>query len=118
MLPLVLPSVAGVLPVSGNTKNGVMARKTKVKTCVLPMLPNIIYYPYVSLSLSLSLSLSFFFFYKLYFFAATAATAATWRNYAIGAATLAATKFDESTTKIWGLDVVNRVIKPFVVCCQ
>ena len=121
MLPLVLPSVAGVLPVSGNTKNGVMARKTKVKICVLPMLPNIIYFPYVISFFSLSLSLCVIFFfslYKLYFLAATAATAATWRNYAIGAATLAATKFDESTTKIWGLDVVNRVIKPFVVCCQ
>jgi len=53
VLPLVLPSVATVLPVSGNTKNGVMARKTKVKICVLPMLPNIIYFSYV---------ISFFFF--------------------------------------------------------
>ena len=65
MLPLVLPSVATVLPVSGNTKNGVMARKTKVKICVLPMLPNIIYFSYVisffSSSLSLSLCVIFFF---------------------------------------------------------
>ena len=59
-----------------------------------------------------------FFSYKLYFLAATAATAATWRHYAIGAATLAATKIDELATKIWVLDVVNRVIKPFVECCQ
>ena len=94
MLPLVLPSVARVLPVIGNTKNGVMARKTKVKICVLPMLPNIIYFSYAFSffsSLSLSLSPCIIFSYKLYFFAATAATAATWRNYAIGAATLAAT---------------------------
>ena len=47
MLPLVLPSVATVLPVSGNTKNGVIARKTKAKICVLPLLPNIIYFFYV-----------------------------------------------------------------------
>ncbi len=65
-----------------------------------------------------SLSLVSFFSYKLYFLAATVATAATWRHYAIGAATLAATKFDELATKIWVLDVVNRVIKPFLVCCQ
>ena len=121
MLPLVLPSVATVLPVSGNTKSGVITRKTKVKICVLPMLPNIIYFPYVISFFfhthTHSLCVSFFFF-KLYFLAATAATAATWRNYAIGAATLAATKFDELATKIWGLDMVNRVIKPFVVCCQ
>lgn len=57
MLPLVLPSVATVLPVSGNTKNGVIARKTKVKICVLPMLPNIIYFSYV---------ISFFFFLCLF----------------------------------------------------
>ena len=102
MLPLVLPSVATVLPVSGNTKNGVMARKTKVKICVLPMLPNIIYFSYViSFFFSLSLSPCFIFFsYKLYFLAATAATAATWRNYAIGAATLAATKIGELATEI------------------
>lgn len=120
MLPLVLPSVATLLPVSGNTKNGVIARKTKVKIYVLPMLPNIIYFSYVISSLSLSLSslLFHFFSYKLYFFAATAATAATWRHYAIRAATLAATKFDELATEIWDLDVVNRVIKPFVWCCQ
>ena len=96
LLPLVLPSVARVLPVIGNTKNGVMARKIKVKICVLPMLPNIIYFSYVIsfffLLLSLSLSLCIIFSYKLYFLAATAATAATWRNYAIEAATLAATK--------------------------
>ena len=64
MLPPVLPSVATVLPVSGNTKNGVMARKIKVKICVLPMLPNIIYFPYVIsffFSLSLSFPVSFFF---------------------------------------------------------
>ena len=104
MLPLVLPSVATLLPISGNTKNGVMARKTKVKICVLPMLPNIIYFSYVFFVFFFSLSLSLcviFFSYKLYFHAATAATAATWRNYAIGAATLAATKFDELATKIW-----------------
>lgn len=71
-----------------------------------------------SLSLSLLCVFHFFFLYKLYFLAATAATAATWRNYAIGAATLAATKFDELATEIWDLDVVNRVIKPFVWCCQ
>ena len=59
--------------------------------------------------------MSFFFSYKLYFLAATAATAATWRNDAIGAATLAATKIDELATKIWGLDMVNRVIKPFAI---
>ena len=99
MLPLVLPSVATVLPVSGNTKNGVIARKTKAKICVLPMLPNIIYFSYVILFfllLSLLLLCFIFFSYKLYFLAATAATAATWRYYAIGAATLAATKIDES----------------------
>ena len=121
MLPVVLPSVATVLPLTGNTKNGVMARKTKVKICVLPMLPNIIYFPYVISFFFFSLSLSpcfIFFFYMLYFLAATAATAATWRNYAIGAATLAATKFDKLATKIWGLGMVNRVIKPFVKCCQ
>ena len=120
MLPLVLPSVATVLPVSGNTKNGVIARKTKVKICVLPMLPNIIYFSYVIsfFFFSLSLSLCHFFSYKLYFLAATAATAATWRYYAIRAATLAATKIEKLATKIWVLDVVNRVIKPFVVCCQ
>ena len=121
MLPLVLPSVATLLPVSGNTKNGVIARKTKAKICVLPMLPNIIYFPYVILFfllLSPPPPLFHFFSYKLYFLAATAATAATWRNYAIGVATLAATKFDELATKIGGLDVVNGVIKPFVVCCQ
>ena len=73
---------------------------------------------FISLSLSLSLLCHFFFFYKLYFLAATAATAATWRLDAIGAATLAATKFDELATEIWDLDVVNRVIKPFVWCCQ
>ena len=64
MLPLVLPSVATVLPVSGNTKNGVMARKTKAKICVLPMLPNIIYFSYVIFFLththSLSQRVSFF----------------------------------------------------------
>lgn len=117
MLPLVLPSVATVLPVSGNTKNGVMARKTKVKICVLPMLPNIIYFSYVIFFLhthTISLRVSFF-FYKLYFLAGTAGT---WRNDAIGAATLAATKIDELATKIWGLDMVNRVIKPFIWCCQ
>ena len=111
MLPLVLPSVATVLPVSGNMKNGVMARKTKVKICVLPMLPNIIYFFYVISLFFFSLSLSLciiFFFYKLYFLTATAATAATWRNYAIGAATLAATKFDELATKIWGLHGKSR----------
>ena len=100
MLPLVLPSVATLLPVSGNTKNGVIARKTKVKIYVLPMLPNIIYFSYVISFFSLSLLLFHFFSYKFYFLAATAATAATWRNYAIGAATLAATKFDELATKI------------------
>ena len=102
MLPLVLPSVARVLPVVGNTENGVMARKTKVKICVLPMLPNIIYFPYAFsfFFFSLSLSLYRFFSYKLYFLAATAATAATGRNYAIGAATLAATKFEALATKI------------------
>ena len=101
MLPVVLPSVATLLPVSGNTKNGVLARKTKVKICVLPMLPNIIYFLHAFSFFSLSLSLCVIFFsYKLYFLAATAATAATWRNYAIGAATLAATKFDELATKI------------------
>ena len=66
MLPVVLPSVATVLPVSGNTKNGVMARKTKVKICVLPMLPNIIYFFYViSLFFFLSLSLSLYHFFLL-----------------------------------------------------
>ena len=55
---------------------------------------------FVFFSLSLCVCVSFFFSYKLYFLAATAATAATWRNYAIGAATLAATKFDELATKI------------------
>ena len=121
MLPLVLPSVATVLPVSGNTENGVITRKTKVKICVLPMLPNIIYFPYVISFFSLSLSLCVIFFfslYKLYFLAATAATAATWRQNAIGAATLAATKFDELATKILVLGMVNRVIKPFVACCR
>lgn len=121
MLPLVLPSVATVLTVSGNTKNGVIARKTKVKICVLPMLPNIIYFSYVIFfthTHTHTLSAVSFFFYKLYFLAATAATAATWRNYAIGAATFAATKFEDLATKIGSLDVVNRVIKPFVVCCQ
>ena len=119
MLPLVLPSVATLLPVSGNTKNGVIARKTKAKICVLPMLPNIIYFSYAIFFLTHTHSACFiFFFYKLYFLAATAATAATWRHYAIGAATLAATKFDELATEIWDLDVVNRVIKPFVWCCQ
>lgn len=116
MLPLVLPSVATVLPVSGNTKNSVMARKTKVKICVLPMLPNIIYFSYVISFFFLSLL--FHFSYKLYFLAATAATAATWRSDAIGVATLAATKFDGLATKIWGLYMVNRVIKPFIWCCQ
>ena len=102
-MPLVLPSVAGVLPVSGNTENGVRARKTKVKICVLPMLPNIIYSTYefrFFFSLSPPPPVSFFFSYKLYFLAATAATAATWRNDAIGAATLAATKINELATKI------------------
>ena len=64
MLPVVLPSVATLLPVSGNTKNGVLARKTKVKICVLPMLPNIIYFSYAFsffFFLSLSLVSSFFF---------------------------------------------------------
>ena len=64
MLPLVLPSVAGVLPVSGNTENGVRARKTKVKICVLPMLPNIIYSTYefrFFFSLSPPPPVSFFF---------------------------------------------------------
>ena len=117
LLPLVLPSVARVLPVSGNKKNGVLARKTKVKICVLPMLPNIIYSPY-AFRFFLSLSLLCHFFYKLYFLAATAATAATWRNYAIGAATVAATKFEELATKIWGLVRLNGVIKPFIECCQ
>ena len=85
------------------------------------MLPNIIYFFYVISLFFFSLSLSLciiFFFYKLYFLTATAATAATWRNYAIGAATLAATKFDELATQIWVLGMVNRVIKPFVKCCQ
>lgn len=103
LLPLMLPSVARVLPISGNTENGVMARKTKVKICVLPVLPNIIYFTYVFSFFFFSLSLSlyhFFSLYKLYFLAATAATAATWRNYAIGAATLAATKFEMLATKI------------------
>ena len=120
MLPLVLPSVAIVLPASGNTKNGVITRKTTVKICVLPMLPNIIYFFFYVIVFFFSLSppCVIFFSYKLYFLAATAATAATWRNYAIGVATLAATKFDELATKIGGLDVVNGVIKPFVVCCQ
>ena len=54
----------------------------------------------VFFSLSLSLSLYHFFSYKLYFLAATAATAATWRNYAIEAATLAATKIAKAATKI------------------
>ena len=58
MLPLVLPSVARVLPLTGNTKNGVMARKTKVKICVLPMLPNIIYFSYAFRFFSLSPSSS------------------------------------------------------------
>ena len=61
LLPLVLPSVARVLPVIGNTKNGVMARKIKVKICVLPMLPNIIYFSYVFRFFFFSLSLSLFF---------------------------------------------------------
>ena len=65
MLPPVLPSVATVLPVSGNTKNGVMARKIKVKICVLPMLPNIIYFPYVISFFFLSLSLFLFHFFFL-----------------------------------------------------
>ena len=104
-----------MLPVSGNTKNSVMARKTKVKICVLPMLPNIIYFSYVISFFFLSLSPVSFFSYKLYFLAATAAT---WRSDAIGVATLAATKFDELATKIWGLYMVNRVIKPFIWCCQ
>ena len=121
MLPLVLPSVAGVLPVSGNTENGVMARKTKVKICVLPMLPNIIYFPYAFRFFFFLSSLSLpcvFFLYRLYFLAATAATAATWRHYAIGAATLSATKFEELATRIWGLRRINRVLKPFIGCCQ
>lgn len=54
--------------------------------------------PFFFFSLSLSLCVIFF-SYKLYFLAATAATAATWRNYAIGAATLAATKIDDLATK-------------------
>ena len=55
----------------------------------------------LSFRLSLSLSLSCIIFsYKLYFLAATAATAATWRNYAIRAATQAATKIEELATKI------------------
>ena len=65
------------------------------------MLPNIIYFFLCVFVFFFSLSLCvIFFLYKLYFFAATAATAATWRNYAIGAATFAATKFDELATKI------------------
>ena len=84
------------------------------------MLPNIIYFSYVFFFFTHTHThtLCVSFSYKLYFLAATAATAATWRNYAIGAATFAATKFDELATEIWDLDVVNRVIKPFVWCCQ
>jgi len=84
------------------------------------MLPNIIYFSYAFRFFFFSFFFFFyhFFFYKLYFLAATAATAATWRNYAIGAATLAATKFGELATKILGFGMVNRVIKPFVACCQ
>ena len=56
---------------------------------------------FVFFSLSLCVVCHFFFFsYKFYFIAATAATAATWRNYAIEAATFAATKIDELATKI------------------
>ena len=82
------------------------------------MLPNIIYFPYAFLSLLSFFLCVIFFFYKLYFLTATAATAATWRNYAIGVATFAATKFNELATKIWELGRINHVIKPFVVCCQ
>ena len=65
------------------------------------MLPNIIYFSYVNFFLTHTQTLCVFhFFYKLYFLAATAATAATWRNYAIGAATLAATKIGELATEI------------------
>ena len=66
MLPLVLPSVARVLPLTGNTKNGVMARKTKVKICVLPMLPNIIYFSY-AFRFFFSLSPVSFFFSQVVF---------------------------------------------------
>ena len=70
MLPLVLPSVARVLPVIGNTENGVMARKIKVKICVLPCCQIL----YISLMRFSLFSLFFlcvcviFFFYKLSFF--------------------------------------------------
>ena len=69
LLPLMLPSVARVLPLSGNTENGVMAGKTKVKICVLPMLPNIIYFPYAFrfFFFSLSLCCVTFFFLQVVF---------------------------------------------------
>ena len=76
------------------------------------------YYIFLLCDFVFFLSLLFHFSYKLYFLAATAATAATWRSDAIGVATLAATKFDGLATKIWGLYMVNRVIKPFIWCCQ
>ena len=69
MLPLVLPSVARVLPVIGNTENGVMARKIKVKICVLPCFQIL----YISLKLSffflsLSLCVCIIFFLQVVFF--------------------------------------------------